>query len=244
MTRAEINGVPLLTQSQSRESDPPTAWGNFVMAPWAGRLRNATFRHNDITHDVVANDSPHAIHGLAFDNSWSVVEHSTASITMRYDFESTWPFKGWTEHTISVDQHEITCVLSVHSGLGEWPAMLGWHPWFLKTWQLETDFEVMLRRDSDNIVSTIATSPTSQPWDDCFMHASSAPTISNAGIQVTLQSDCSHWMLYTEPVHAFCVEPMSGPPNSLDDTHPDQNLVSPSNPLRRTLRLLNTTNSG
>ncbi|MSO59815.1 MAG: aldose epimerase [Ilumatobacteraceae bacterium] len=243
MTRAEVNGIPLFVQSSSRESDPPTAWGNYVMVPWAGRLRNATFCHNDVAHDLVANDSPHAIHGLAFSNPWSVVEHSTTSITLCYDFDSSWPFDGWCEHTISVEQHEIICRLSVHSSNGEWPAMLGWHPWFLKTWQLETDFDVMLHRDPDNVVSTVEMTPTQQPWDDCFMHARSAPTISNAGSRITLQSDCSHWMIYTEPVHAFCVEPMSGPPNSLDDTHPNQILVSTTDPLQRTLRFVYTTDA-
>ena len=241
MTRAEVHGHPLLVESASRESDAPTAWGNYVMAPWAGRLRNATFTHRNNKHVFVANDSPHAIHGLTFSDAWSVVEHSTASITLRYDFVSPWPFDGWCEHTISVDQHEITCTLAVNSSNGTWPALLGWHPWFLKTWKLQSNFDTMLRRDPDNIVSTIAMPPTQQPWDDCFMHARSAPTLSNGHDRLTLQSDCSHWMIYTQPAHAFCVEPMSGPPNSLDDAHPNQILVSTSQPLQRTLRFVYTT---
>ena len=51
---------------------------------------------------------------------------------------------------------------------------------------------------------------------------------------MTIDSDCSHWVVYDETSHAICVEPQSGPPN---DFNLEQFIVEPSKPLKRFMRL-------
>ena len=93
----------------------------------------------------------------------------------------------------------------------------------------------MYVRDSVGIPTGETVSPPPPPYDDCFTGSRKQPRIIfDESITVTIESDCSHWVVYDETSHAICVEPQSGPP---DGFNLEQFIVEPSKPLTRFMRL-------
>jgi aldose 1-epimerase len=54
-------------------------------------------------------------------------------------------------------------------------------------------------------------------------------------LTLTIDSDCSHWVVYNEPDHAVCVEPQSGPPDAVNLGLAAE--VVPGRPFIRTMTL-------
>jgi len=227
-----------------RINDDSFSWGCYPMAPWAGRTRNGIFEHQGTSVQLPINSAPHAIHGLVHDAVWQVVNTSPTSATLRVDLDQRWPFAGWVEHRISVDSTSVNLQLTVHATehndeIISMPAQVGWHPWFVRPVQLEAEFKTMYVRDSDGIAGAQRAlqeqDVMQSPLDDCFTDAIAAPLLKyDNGLVVRLESDCSHWVVYNEPLHAICVEPQSGPPNGLNS---EPLAVSPDHPLTRYFRL-------
>lgn len=237
LARVDYRGRALLHDAIDRSAENTLLWGCYPMAPWAGRLRNATFEYDHERFEVQSDDGPHALHGFVCRMPWTVTKVDATSIEMAVELSGVAPFDGWCTHRIVVDDLGVHLALTVTSHGRRFPVVIGWHPWFLRAWTHDIDFDSMLARDADNIVSTVEVAPTQGPWDDCFVNPRRAPTLRNGDTVITLDSDCNYWMVYTEPSHAFCLEPMSGPPNSLDTSHPRRRVVTPSQPLTRTLTI-------
>lgn len=231
-----LRGRDLLVSNDERNRDNDLLWGCYPMVPWCGRLRNGEFTHDNVSHTMVRNEGSHALHGFGFQREWTLTQMTEVSVTMSLDLSDIVPFNGTCEHTITVSHDEVVLSLAIASHGGTFPAMLGWHPWFPREWTYDVSFNSMLRRDADNIVSEFAMPPSAEPWDDCFFDAQHAPTLRRDELAVALESDCSFWMAFTEPTDAFCLEPMSGPPNSLDQSHPLRTVASPAHQIRRHLR--------
>jgi galactose mutarotase-like enzyme len=92
----------------------------------------------------------------------------------------------------------------------------------------------MLVRDAEGMPTGERRTPTPGPWDDAFTGVAEDPTITWPGrLRLTISSSCSWWVVYTEPQHALCVEPQSGPPDALNT---GADLVRPGEPLTHTMR--------
>ena len=78
--------------------------------------------------------------------------------------------------------------------------------------------------------------PSTPPWDDCFVNTGPVTLVYDREVapELTVSSDCDHWVVYDEPATATCVEPQSGPPDS-PNIRP--RLVIPGEPLLRTMTL-------
>jgi aldose 1-epimerase len=104
--------------------------------------------------------------------------------------------------------------------------------------QLVAEFKTMYVRDSDGIADAQRAHQHDlmhRQLDDCFSDAVTAPLLNfENGPTVRLESDCSHWVVYNEPLHAICVEPQSGPPNGLNS---EPLVVFHNHPLTRYFRL-------
>jgi aldose 1-epimerase len=252
LSNLRFDGQEILSQHHDTDS---LAWGCYPMVPWAGRMRDATFVHRGITHHVPSDPdpllAPHAIHGLVHNAAWKIVSVSATRATLRIDFDHRWPFAGWVEHLVSVDDTSIEMRLTVSMNekaiqtatKTDMPAQVGWHPWFVRPLQIQTAFKTMYVRDTSGIATTQVVTPTTlhmtghtpSPLDDCFTDADAPPTLTfSNGLVVRLESDCSHWVVYNKPAHAICVEPQSGPPNGLNS---EPLAVSPNQPLTRIFRL-------
>jgi aldose 1-epimerase len=212
-------------------------WGSFPMAPWAGRVRRGHFTHDGVEHTLPVDLAPHAIHGSVYRRPWTVGSNDATTLTLHTDLD--WPLGGWATQRISVDGSVVQCTLEVTAGDRSMPAQVGWHPWFRKPTTTRLRFAAMYERDSDGIPTGALVDPgAAGTLDDCLVDPLSTPSLVIPGrrgsraVEVDLESDCRHWVVYDRPDHATCVEPQSGPPNgfTLEPT-----VVAPGATLRRRL---------
>lgn len=216
----------------------PTSWGAYPMVPYAGRVRSGTFAHEGKSHQLPLNFGEHAIHGTVFDTSWTTVEQSSTHAVFFASLGRRWPFNGNVQHHVEINalEHSVTCTLIVNTTSPSMPAQVGWHPWFRRPATLDVEFAEMYVRDTHHIPDGRRITPPVGPWDDCFITPLRTPVVKFAdGVQIALQSDCDHWVIYDMPTHALCIEPQSGPPNGFTLA---PHVITPGAPLQRTMKLI------
>ena len=215
--------------------DGAIRWGSYPMAPWAGRIRRGRFAFDGVGRQLPINMPPHAIHGVVFDRPWHVDGHDAISI----DLDERWPFRGRVSQRfrLAEDALEVEMTLEADEPM---PATIGWHPWFRRVLEpggapvsISLDAAEMLVRDAEGIPSGERTIPPDGPWDDCFTGLRADPSLTWPGLRLTISSSCRWWVVYTEPEHAVCVEPQSGPP---DAANCGPEVVVPGVPLTHTMR--------
>jgi aldose 1-epimerase len=223
----EVAGLQLLVP----RNDDPLQWGCYPMAPWAGRVRDGKFRFNGVTYDLPLSLPPHAIHGTTFHRAWKYEGDGRLAI----DLGDAWPFPGRAVQQISLDSEGLDLRLEVRAESDPFPASVGWHPWFLRRLarggpaELEFHAESMYERDPAGIPNGRLVPPPPEPWDDCFTDVVSGPSLRWPGaLRVSLSSSAAHWVVYSEPEHAICIEPQTGPPDALNIA---RELVTSENPL-------------
>ncbi len=224
----------------------PMLWGSYPMVPFAGRVRDGRFSFDGRAYQLPLGLPPHAIHGVVFDRPWQVDDATSLSI----DLGPPWPFAGRVIQRFSLQPGWLRVTLELHAA-ERMPASLGWHPWFRRRLspgadragmgadhgsaeaELDLDAGAMYVRDADGIPTAALVPPPPGPWDDCMTDLRSAPTIRWPGLlELELQSDAEDWVIFTEPAHAICVEPQTGPPDALN-LRP--RVVEPGRPLRATM---------
>lgn len=220
VAQVTFDGAPLLVED-GVGVDPVLGWGCYPMVPWAGRLRDGRFQFRRDVVNMPANERSHAMHGVGFLNEWNVVGVGTSSLVARLDLDRVgWPFTSWCEQRLSLGPDSLHLELSVHGKDREFPAQVGWHPWFLPPTVLDVSFATMFVRDAEGLTTTRTCPPTDQPWDDCFTDADADPRLVVNGVNVQLSSTCRYWVVYTGNQNGVCVEPQSGPPDAFNTTSP------------------------
>jgi aldose 1-epimerase len=123
----------ILPKARARAREPAIYWGCYPMVPWAGRLSNGRIPTKDGDVQLEPNLPPSAIHGLAFNRSWDIVERSETAVTMRCELRgSGWPFGGRALQTLRLGAGALELELEVGEYTRAGPAGLGWHPWFTR----------------------------------------------------------------------------------------------------------------
>jgi aldose 1-epimerase len=209
----------------------PFGWGSFPMAPYAGRVRGGTFGFDGRTIQLPIAMPPHAIHGTVSDRPWRLVGDGTITTELGPD----WPFAGRVVQRFELGVDHLACRLEVHAD-EPMPASIGWHPWFLRRLadvpeelRLDLDAGSMYVRDADGIATARLVAPPPGPWDDCFTDLRRPPVLRWPGfLELTIESDCEDWVIYTAPEDALCVEPQTAPPDALNG---DPTVVQPGRPL-------------
>jgi len=237
----EVDGLELLVAQGSGDAARPTAWGSYPLAPWAGRIRNGRFHHSGREYALPVNWPPHAIHGTTFDRPWRTLAADGRSARLEIDLGEGWPFAGRAVQTFALSEDGLEWSLTLHAEDGAFPACLGWHPWWRRRLarggevRLEFGAEWMYRRDAEGIATAERVRPGDRPWDDCFTGVLTPPVLRWEGaLRLALRSSSDHWVVYDEPRHAICVEPMTGPPDALNI---EPRLVEPGRPLALAVRL-------
>ncbi len=211
-------------------------WGSYPMVPWAGRIRHGRFTFAGREHRLPLGMPPHAIHGVVYDCPWSVVDATTIAI----ELDERWPFRGRVAQRFALDEDGLAVTMTITAD-EPMPVALGWHPWFRRsiaddgaTVRLSFDAREMLVRDAEGMPTGERVPPTPGPWDDAFTGLQGPPVLEWPGeLRLELSSSCEWWVVYSEPVHAICVEPQSGPP---DAVNLDPEVVEPGRPLTHVMR--------
>ena len=198
--------------------DGPTQWGCFPMAPWAGRVRDGRFRWAGVEHQLPLRLPPHAMHGTALDRRWEVVASDDRGLAMEIDLGPDWPWPGRAVHEVRLAPHRLDLRLEVHADGEPFPASCGWHPWFRRPVALDLDATSSWRRDASGIpTGELVPAPTStEGLDDCLTGLRRPPRLRwPDGVELEVLSSCEHVVVFTQPEHAVCVEPQTGPPDAL-----------------------------
>jgi len=114
-------------------AEPAIGYGCFPMAPWVGRLDSGRLPLGGRrTHRLPATPGhePHALHGVVYDRSWTLLEHDEASVRASCELGAPWPLPGTVEHAVALADGAVELTLTVTAGADGFPAALGWHPWF------------------------------------------------------------------------------------------------------------------
>jgi aldose 1-epimerase len=227
----------LVTQGVGR-----MAWGSFPMAPFAGRVRDGRFAFRGAQYDLPMHLPPHAIHGTVLDRSWHRLDERSIGTELGPD----WPFAGRAIQEFDLREGRLAFRLEIRAD-EPMPVSIGWHPWFRRrlaavegeaaigagalTAPVELDLEAgsMYVRDDAGITTLDRVRPTPGPWDDCFTDLRRPPVLRWPGfLELTVESDCRDWVIYTEPTESLCVEPQTAPPDALNL---EPALVEPGRPL-------------
>lgn len=204
----------------------PMLWGCYPMAPWAGRVRNGRFRFDgrDERLPQVATDvlHGHALHGTVHDAAWEVLDAGRSHCEMQRPLD--WQYGGFAHQHVQLTPLALTCLLTVSAAGRPMPAVLGWHPCFVAPTRHDLAFARMYRRDFDGIALGELVPPPSPPWDDCFIEPlgplrlhyerSGSQDSASGDLEVTITSDCEHWVVFDGVDDILCVEPQSGPPDA------------------------------
>ena len=237
-----IDGRELLvTEGVDRMS-----WGAFPMAPFAGRVRDGRFAFRGEHYQLPIELPPHAIHGTVMDRSWQQLDARSIGTELGPD----WPFAGRAIQRFDLGEGRLNCRLELHAD-EPMPASMGWHPWFRRRLaasaagdaadpgsltapvELDLDAGSMYVRDAAGITTLDRVAPLPEPWDDCFTDLRRPPVLRWPGfLELTIESDCRDWVVYTAPTEALCVEPQTAPPDALNLAPA---LVEPGRPLLATM---------
>jgi aldose 1-epimerase len=215
----------------------PLAWGCYPMAPWAGRVRNGRFQFAGELVELPLAMPPNAIHGTTYDACWEY----DGGTCLSCDLGPDWPWPGQAIQEISLTENSLELRLEIRTEGEAFPATLGWHPWFRRQLErgdpaeLSFEAESMFECDASGIPTGELVSVPPGPWDDCFLNVRPDPEIRWPGaLSLRLESSANHWVVYSEPEHALCVEPMTGPPDALNS---GAERVEPTRPLAATMKL-------
>jgi aldose 1-epimerase len=211
--------------------------GSFLMAPWAGRIRNGLLVVGERVHRLsVDRLPPHAGLGLVLDRPWRATIVEPTRLQMRVDLDDRWPLPGFVVQDLSLEPGHLRLRAEVHAVSGAFPATVGWHPWFRRHLDVgggaELDFTAhgMLARDETGMPTGDLVTVPPGPWDDCFVGVQWPVRIAWPGaLTLSIESDQDHVVVFTERSEGFCVEPQSGPPDG-PNTMPT--MVAPGAPLR------------
>lgn len=213
----QVAGRELLASSGSSVVEH----GSFVMAPWAGRIRDGALRVGSRTYRLPTDRThPHAGHGLVMDRPWQMLEADVDRVLLRRDLDDRWPFPGHVLQEIVLGADALRQRVEVHAEDQPFPVTIGWHPWFPRAIgdgpaaRLTFEAAGMLRRDAAGIPDGSVVPVPAGPWDDCFTGVRWPAVITWPGqLELRITADTDFLVVYDERPDAFCVEPQSGPPD-------------------------------
>jgi aldose 1-epimerase len=225
-TRWDVAGHSLL----AHHGDAPEEHGMYPMAPWAGRLRDNALQHHDLSHALEPSYGPWAIHGLALAAPTEVLEdvadRDFARLVLRVDHAPGWPWPMAIDVVWELMPRLLMTSIIVHAFEDEFPAVLGWHPWFRRRlesggdleWNVEADLKV--ERGSDHLPTgrLLPYDDAAGPFDDAFVVPTGRASVRWPGaLAIEVENDAPWYVVFDELPDAVCLEPQSGPPNGVND---------------------------
>lgn len=107
-----------------------------ILLPFPNRVKDGKyeFASREFSLPINMPSEGHAIHGLMYNKSFSVIECGEEHmITLQYDYneDDGFPFPCVVTYTFALGQQELVCKVEVkNKGEGALPLGVGWHPYF------------------------------------------------------------------------------------------------------------------
>ena len=208
----------------------PEERGMYVMAPWAGRLRENALVWQGQRHEFAPTYGGWAMHGLGVASPAAVIsdvaEHEHAAVTVAVTPAEGWPWPLGIELTWDLTPRVLTTTISVHAADAQFPVTVGWHPWFARQlaggavirWTAEST--LLAERGQDYLPNgrLLPIAEVEGPFDDAFVVPSGRASVAWPGaLSIDIVNDAPWFVIFDQLPDAVCVEPQSGPPNGIND---------------------------
>ncbi len=228
------DGLPVLRSNDASALSASRASGCYPLVPYSNRLGYRRFRWMGQDHSTVANfdDSPHSVHGVAWQRPWQLLSASATEAEIAYEHEADahWPFAFTVRQRFVLTPESLTVELSFSNRAAvAQPVGLGWHPYFPKRPRSRLHIELSDRWESD--ATGLPTRRVPQPgidadvahlgFDHCFDGWQGAARIRDEKLSLKLSSSLNRLVVYTPATRDyFCVEPVSHVSNAIHMTDP------------------------
>src|SRR5258706_8028646 len=208
----------------------PRLMASFPLAPFSGRVRDGrfVFAGRQISLPRNFDNSPHAIHGNAWQLPWKVTAHDAASASLVLEHErGDWPFAYRAEQHFVLTPRSLEVELVVsNTDAAAMPLGIGQHPYFPYTpgmtlqaevsqmWESDHDLPVRLTRNDTVESLARGLKMASITLDNNFIGWKHVATMrwpeTGHRLRMTAQSPLSFLVVYTPPTRDFlCVQPVS-----------------------------------
>jgi aldose 1-epimerase len=226
--------VPVLRSTEPHALAAPRQSACFPLVPYSNRLGYRRFRFKGKDHTTLANfeGSPHSVHGVGWQQAWTLRSHSPldAVMVLEHQADGHWPFAFEAVQHFSLNPHGLRMQLVVtNTDTQPQPVGLGWHPYFPRRQRSRLHIELSDRWDNDD--AHLPTRKVAQPgidgdvahlgFDNCFEGWTGPARIRDEKFSLQLTSSVSRLVVYTpQDRDCFCVEPVSHVSNAVHMADP------------------------
>lgn len=215
--------IPVLRSTEPGRLDGPRQSACFPLVPYSNRLgyRRFAWQGRKYTTQPNFDDSPHSLHGVAWQRPWQVVSREASRLTLRYRHipDGHWPFAFEVHQDITLTPQSLQLDLRLRNADAlEQPAGLGWHPYFPRRAGSHLKIDVDTRWDPDALqlpTHSVTQDGIDAPvaalaFDHCFGGWRGPACIRDEQFSLRLCSTLPYLVLFTPPAREhFCVEPVS-----------------------------------
>lgn len=220
----------------------PLGMASFPMIPFCGRIAHASFSFGGDSFELARNfgDSPHAIHGNAWQRAWRVASQADDKAELVLDHDPSdrakeWPFRYAAAQTFALTPDALTITTEVVNRDGRpMPLSFGHHPYFPISPAARLAARVTHFWDSDAAMLPSRRAPVPEAFDlaagralngltldTCFAGWSRTAELEwpDLGLALTIEADAAfgHFVVYTPPERTyFCAEPQSAAPDAVN----------------------------
>lgn len=209
---------------------------SFPLVPFCNRIRNgrATFQGRDIAMPPNRGKSPHTIHGVGWQQPWTVQDCGSRHAVLALDCTaSIWPYRFFASQRFELSEDRLDVTIAVENrDTVPMPLGVGHHPYLphrAGTF-LQTEVELMWTGDAEVMPVALEKTPTVDQLrrgvlvsdvvaDNNFVGWSRSAHVtwlgagrhgSDAGLTLSASSPLDYFVLYSPPGEAyFCIEPVS-----------------------------------
>lgn len=198
-----------------RGDAPDFFGGSFLMSPYAGWMPASSLQRLGVPTGSGEGNR----HGLVHSATWDVIDSTSSSAVLAYELTQGWTGRARFTQRVRLTSTalliEAECVPEV-----EMPIALGFHPWFVRDLgrgpvQLVIQADGVLGADEEGLVGQAAGPVPPGPWDHFFHGVRAAPVLRWPGLELSVCSPATQWIVYDEPVRALCVEPVTAAPSQV-----------------------------
>jgi aldose 1-epimerase len=229
-----LGDVAVLRSTEPADLPGARKSGSYPLVPYSNRLGYRRFRWLGRDHTTQPNfdDSPHSVHGLAWQRPWQLLRQGPQQVDLGYSHtpDADWPFAFEVQQRFVLSPEALEVHLSfTNRAAHAQPVGLGWHPYFPKRPHSRLHIELTDRWDSD--ASGLPTRKVAQPgidgdvahlaFDNCFEGWRGPARIRDDKLSMRLTSSLPYLVVYTPATSPYyCVEPVSHVSNAIHMAEP------------------------
>lgn len=229
------DALPVLRSTEPAALERSRLAACYPLAPYSNRLGYRRFRWLGQDHTTQPNfdDSPHSVHGVAWQRPWHPVsaDDRTADLELVHAGDADWPFPFTLRQRFELAPQSLRVTLRfVNTAAHRQPVGLGWHPYFPKRGRSRLHAELTHRWESDP-TTQLPTRRVAQPgidgdvahldFDHAFDGWQGAARIRDERLSLRLTSSLDRLVVFTPPARGyFCVEPVSHVSNAIHMADP------------------------